>query len=692
MYTRESAAFAKTLKASEFNMFSEMREQVGPAEELNVPQDHVGYVIYGPYWPMAPGRYLIEPVIEASDGDQVLGTLEVCDMGVVLASTVLRKHTVLTAQLMRMVGLEIRIKSAGVPFRLQHVIVAHFPDPESVPSETLEADLQALAAVEIRIGQLDDAGQNLSYNQLETPFPSAERTTYDHLYQLVNGGAAASFARKLTHEVDFGAEFEAWLVKQEAETVLEAWGDKLQQNAPELSAFGFDLSALFLTRSDSYGLGAAYANAEGDDALAGKLRRERARNTTPLQSVWLNSLREVQGYFAKSALSAGYAMVTCPYTGVMVRSSHAIPVSAPNSKQIFLFYRFTSIKTFYIVVSGFSAEKGYLYVPDDKLVVQLASPTFQWGSPETCVKSFRRWVVQYSVEVCEYLSRQTRPCTLIGAINNLGHFFWNEVSGLLTFSDGQFLRAGVVGVSGGYAFVDAYSLLNLPEIGDNLAFNDGQSLFLGTLERSLFCVRPAGCLIDEAMAIRLRERSWEVTSETQRARVVQARRCDFLLWAGLRGHNKVWLNQVEGLVAIIAELNKRYGSVGVYVDGTPDCSEYLAALETQVPADVRIFAGVDVPVSETLVWAFEVDAYVTTIGSGLVLPTWIGSKPGVAHSERDHLHQMSFWGDVRTDAPLPKTPRSEQIHEEGSGSYCNYTIGVDDMLQLFREVLNGHFG
>jgi hypothetical protein len=106
-----------------------------------------------------------------------------------------------------------------------------------------------------------------------------------------------------------------------------------------------------------------------------------------------------------------------------------------------------------------------------------------------------------------------------------------------------------------------------------------------------------------------------------------------------------------------------------------------------MPPNVKLFPGIDVSIYDTIMWAFQIDSYIATIGSGLTIVTWIAGKPGVAHSESHHLNQIaSFWGDVRPDVPLPITPACDQVIDTGEKMYCNYEIDRSLILQMFDRL------
>jgi hypothetical protein len=76
---------------------------------------------------------------------------------------------------------------------------------------------------------------------------------------------------------------------------------------------------------------------------------------------------------------------------------------------------------------------------------------------------------------------------------------------------------------------------------------------------------------------------------------------------------------------------------------------------------------------------------VATIGSGLTLVTWLANKPGLAHSDREHLSQLEFWQDVRPGLAPIFAPAASEIEEVTGGWYSDYRISLPTMRKLLRR-------
>lgn len=168
-----------------------------------------------------------------------------------------------------------------------------------------------------------------------------------------------------------------------------------------------------------------------------------------------------------------------------------------------------------------------------------------------------------------------------------------------------------------------------------------------------------------------------------RAQLTKARTSDILIWFNLRSHNKRWLEQAVS-ATLIAERAVREGRrLTLYLDGMSNCRHLARDITLSLPKGVELVDGLDVSVEESIAWAFACDAYVSAIGAGLTLVTWIAGKPGVAHSERAHLRELNFWPEVRPGIPAPLAPPLEAVFDKGHGGYCDYSIEpqlISDLL------------
>lgn len=680
-----------TLRADEFNVLDGFRSSVQPDGSIRVPPGYDSYVMYGPYWRMKAGVYVVEPnvrAVEGTDPDRDLGVLEICDNGVVVAATPLRLETVLSSHLPLLHGLEIRIRANGNPFVLESVLLVHAPTGGRAGSPAAAAQGDRLALVNDHLSRLAAGAVSPDDAQALRPARPAD---FDAIWSALTRGAPEALVGRLEDDAradpDREAALEAWVARKSRVRVIDAWGGNLCANAARLEALGLDIAALRMAGCDLHALNERHARAYGETAAADVVSSfPDGPGSEQTQPDWFTELERMHGGFSKLAALTGAAFLTCPFTGETLRSTHGLPVASTRSKQAFAFYRFESVYTFYLIVGGFSGSKMFIFLPEASTLLRLHIPYFEWGPPQQIVAHFLRLMMGEATAVVHYLKTPTQPAMLCGTLDNVGHFFWNEASGLAKYERLGLLRNAEWGLSYNAAVIDPYALLPDDVLPRRRRLLTGEALFRFALDEGLFIVKPMAAHVEDDFAHGVRGLVNAQATAAQKERLARAKTADCLLWIGLRSHNKVWLQQVEGALTVVESLLERYETLAVFGDGTPDCAEVLAEIEARLPARATLYRGVDIPMTETLLWAFEIDLYVTTIGSGLTFTTWLAAKPGVAHSETHHMDQMAYWGRIRPSAPPPLTPMLHEIEDVGERMYCDYRIDPARIVELVNEL------
>ncbi len=150
----------------------------------------------------------------------------------------------------------------------------------------------------------------------------------------------------------------------------------------------------------------------------------------------------------------------------------------------------------------------------------------------------------------------------------------------------------------------------------------------------------------------------------------------------------MWINQAIGYANILNALADEYGHVSALLDGMPDCKEIAAEIRESTYPRIDLYNNFNLPLIDCINWATAVDAYVCTIGSGLVLLTWLAGKPGVAHANTGHMNQLAWWPAVRPGALAPLAPERSEIHDVTEHDYANYDLDWRILLDLLRKALN----
>lgn len=397
------------------------------------------------------------------------------------------------------------------------------------------------------------------------------------------------------------------------------------------------------------------------------------------KSLFLRTLAELDRSFQLDLLRGDGMAAYCPVSGRLVRSRHGFCLMRPGSA--YIFYRFEGVEVFYICAGNWPGARMFIYMPQTETLVHMLHPKFRWESPEDIVRDFKVNCVRLHEDVHAYLNAPTRPAAIFRATPNLGHHFWNDLAGLETAACAGVELDTLEVVQTPSPFMDVRSVF--PEIEEQRVarLSADDDLFGCCLRAGITPVRLTGAQVTSSLAERVRRGAAEWGSGPP-ADVPRP-----LIWINLRAHNKVWVGQAEGYAELLNALHEELGGVAVYLDGTPDCAEAAARLRGRLRPEIRAFEGFDVSLYESLNWAFAVDAYIVTIGSGLALVTWLADKPGVAHSEWAHLYQLEWWSEVRPGSRPPLAPAFSEITEIVGGMYCNYELDWRRLLELVRQAL-----
>lgn len=408
---------------------------------------------------------------------------------------------------------------------------------------------------------------------------------------------------------------------------------------------------------------------------------DRAEPAPAFKSYFLQTFADNDRSFQLDLLAGGGMAAYCPVSGRLLRSQHGLCIWRPGSP--YIFYRFEGEEVFYVCVGNWTGVRMFIYMPETETLVHTVHPLFRWEAAEDIVRDFKIKCVAGREAMGAYLTGPTRPTAIFPAAPNLGHHFWNDLSGFEAAQRGRvdLSRLDVVQLPHRFLDVDAV----FPELDPRRVARlaDPETVFDHCVRERLLPVRLTGAQVSATLAERVRR----AAAERGEGRGPPATLPRPLLWINLRAHNKVWLDQAEGYAALLNALDEELGGVAAFLDGTPDCAELAGALKARLRPGVTVFEGVDLSLYDSLSWAFAVDAYLVTIGSGLALVTWLADKPGVAHSEWAHLHQLEWWSEIRPGSIPPLAPAMADVQEIVGGMYCNYELDWRRLLDLVRQAL-----
>ena len=177
---------------------------------------------------------------------------------------------------------------------------------------------------------------------------------------------------------------------------------------------------------------------------------------------------------------------------------------------------------------------------------------------------------------------------------------------------------------------------------------------------------------------------------------------DFVLWIGITGQKRAWVEQVEGSIKIIDYIAKTYSNPCIVIDGWTSCVSPNAQDQKEVENDMQIFrairAGVDEKINfynligavllEKIAVAQKIDFFVANAMTGSMNVARVCGKPGVGHSSKvgygistsAHIHPRTFLPDPSIVIDIPDEKNS-------SADYCSYSMDVDVFLEFFKNSL-----
>lgn len=396
--------------------------------------------------------------------------------------------------------------------------------------------------------------------------------------------------------------------------------------------------------------------------------------------------------FPQTIVEFKYFYTVCPLSGRVVRSNDSFYI--PGSSAIV--YRFLGKEVFYVVAGGFTGEKASVYLPKFNLFIYLPNTRFvnSWVKDDV-IYLFQSYVVSNWKYVEDYLvSTADRPvATILACYSNLGHYFWQDITGVYYLLENNLLEKVDCFCVGKHEYLELSSIF--PEIPDRKIVKtskmSAEEQFRWFLENNYVCLRITDNFIKQNLAETIYQTARFLCSKDFLKSVENAKEnSGLLLWINIRTHNKSWVSQVKGYSLIVNKLREEFPklSIGVIIDGTPDAASCAEEIMGKLKPEVKVYNTLGCPLVESIVWAHYIDAYVATVGSGLVMTSWLSDKPGVAHGDRAHLNQQVFWSDMKENSIPPVFVKSKHIISQYHRMYGNYQLNWRVIYNYLVEILH----
>ena len=448
----------------------------------------------------------------------------------------------------------------------------------------------------------------------------------------------------------------------------------------------FSLANLELIKQDSLALEEIYLN-QFQEFKGINLA---TKNIKKSYFTW-NVLNETNA-FQQSIVETGYIYSVCPLTGMVLRSDRSFYIQHAPGLPV-LIYQFHSTEIFYVIVGTWSGGKIGIYFPRLELVINWPNEWSGWVTSEKIINEFKARAVSCWRQFTSYVSNEKTKevVAVVGNVSNLGHYLWNQISGLYYLYENDLLQKIDKILIGSNEYFELESLF--PEIPPEkiVRLSDNNSFFRAILDNNYFAVQVTHLSIKDVLAARIQTAAINKCSQSFRENVEAAKKHFPLIWINLRSHNKAWISQVEGYANIITKISDDYPGMAVVFDGFPTEKANMEQIQALISPNVKVYNALECPLHETIVWAGTVDTYIAVIGSGLTLVTWIANKPGVAHSDRAHYGQLPWWLEVRENSvdlvPVPVDSIIDVTTGGGWENYdCDWKVIYDEVIKIVKDL------
>jgi hypothetical protein len=402
-----------------------------------------------------------------------------------------------------------------------------------------------------------------------------------------------------------------------------------------------------------------------------------------------------RGRYAEEALIQGAINCIDPRSGAFVVSKCAYVLEIDC--WLCIAYEFDGVDRFLLITGSFDQAKLGIFFPDSSLlVVGQVEPGWDKIGIDCCTQLNRHIgsAEDWSSPANAHAKTRCSGILHVGFTKNLGHYMWNDLAGIeLALQAGSVRNIETV-LIGPHDFFPVEEIF--PELGSSgVHFKRKSAPFppcvrhYETLPLRLSGNRISQELRQRIVSFAIRANSIDLND------LVRLNDDGLNLWFNLRSHNKTWLGQAEGIVDIANCVKRSLRPSQVlrlFLDGTPDTKSVAESIRLRTNGSTEVIDATDVSLSKSVVFTSLIDLHVSVIGSGMTIPHWIMGRRGVAHSNRIHLNQQTWWNSVSEatrDVVFVSTPMITD-HAGSNGLYVNYDMPpsavIDKLSPLFSQV------
>ncbi|MBD1882928.1 tetratricopeptide repeat protein [Microcoleus vaginatus] len=465
-----------------------------------------------------------------------------------------------------------------------------------------------------------------------------------------------------------------------------------------LETVGVSLANLELMKQDNLALEEIYINSFEPSEPVKLSRKVGEKATAAMYEPYKNHAGN------KSMIETGYIYSICPISGKILRSNQSFPSVDWMPR---FFYRFVGNEIFYLVVNQWFSGKICIYLP--RLETLIRFHTVQEFIDVDSINSFKSYLVSCWKKVKSYLSTDTpkQRVAALGFYPNLGHYLWNDVTGIQYLYDNDILNKVDKFLLGSHSYLKIGDIF--PEIPKEklLPVINTFTLLQIILEKNYFAARITDFCVKEQLAKRIYDASLKKCCPAFLQEVGNSQQHFPLLCFQIRSHCRVWLSQVEGIANIVKSLYPDFPNLGVVFEGwsysevehtdyaynAEQMIESEKAIAEQIiallPPDINTYSAIGRMTYETIVWDRAMDMFIAPGGSGVTFISWIANKPGVVHgnSRACYGEMRELWVTTRENFVEPVFMSLDYIIDEISSHPPNNRNYDCDWKAIYTEVL-----
>jgi hypothetical protein len=354
----------------------------------------------------------------------------------------------------------------------------------------------------------------------------------------------------------------------------------------------------------------------------------------------------------------------------------------------------------------------FLYLPDKELIIKFIPDWLTDGSIFTAINILKTILVSSYKKAKSYIENETQKQIVfdIGFNKNFGHYYWNDLSGVLYLEANDILEKGERFLIGDKDFFNIGGVFPAIPSHKITKLANTDELFQTILDNNYFAVQVNDLFMSQELADRVTQFSLKKCSEHPEflEEVENAKQHFPLLCIQIRSR-RTWGSQVEGNANIIKKLVEDFPNLGVVFDGwarqevEDTFAESMIAKEKDimnkiiglVPSNIQTYCIIGKTNYEKVVFTNEIDLYSGPIGSGVTTVKWIANKPGVWHGHTYYYDQVWCQGkESSTGSPLVRenivpaiwVPRNYIVDLADNNYDCDWFAIYEEIVKIAREI------